>query len=58
MILGASICSLIGTFWLSFVTNLSLTTAIGLGVTPFIVGDLIKILIAMFIGPKIKEDRV
>lgn len=55
MILGASICSLIGTFWLSFVTNLSLTTAIGLGVTPFIVGDLIKILIAMFIGPKLKR---
>ncbi|MBA5850999.1 biotin transporter BioY [Clostridium sp. cel8] len=58
MILGTAICYVLGTIWLSYQTHISLSAALAVGVLPFIPGDIIKILIATFIGPKIRKRLI
>ena len=55
MLLGTVVCYVIGTVWLSLVANLTIRAAISAGVIPFVPGDIIKILIAAFIGPQIRK---
>ena len=54
MVLGTAVCYLFGTVWLAYVADLSFFAALSAGVLPFIPGDLIKIVIAMLIGPQIR----
>ena len=49
------ICYLTGTLWLSFSADMSFQAALAAGVLPFILVDLIKILIAACIGPVLKK---
>ncbi len=49
------ICYLTGTLWLSFSTQISFRAALAAGVLPFILIDLIKILMAASVGPVIKK---
>ncbi|WP_058484885.1 biotin transporter BioY [Defluviitalea phaphyphila] len=56
MVLGTIVCYILGTIWLSYQANLSISSALGVGVIPFIPGDLIKIVIATFIGPLIRKQ--
>lgn len=58
MILGTSLCYGLGTIWLSYQANMSLNAALAVGVIPFIFGDLVKILLATIIGPKIRERLI
>lgn len=54
MILSTIVVYIFGTAWLAYEAQMTFYAALAAGVLPFIIGDLIKILIAMFIGPKIR----
>lgn len=53
MILGAAVCNILGTIWLAFQANLDFRAALFAGVIPFLPGDLVKIVLAAVLGPKI-----
>lgn len=55
MVLGTIICYLFGTIWLSIQVGMSFYAALGTGVVPFLIGDSIKIIMAVSIGPVIRK---
>ena len=55
MILGTAVCYLFGTLWLAYQANISASSAFSVGVIPFIPGDLVKIMISAYLGPKIRN---
>ena len=58
MVLGDIACYIVGTAWLAYQANMSLSAALAVGVIPFIPGDLVKILISAWIGPKIRKRLI
>lgn len=54
MVAGAGICYLLGTLWLARQMNLTFMAALSVGVIPYLAGDLIKIIIAALLGPKLR----
>jgi biotin transport system substrate-specific component len=58
MALGTVVCYAFGTTWLAYQANMTFKAALAAGVIPFIPGDLIKILIAAILGPKIRKQLV
>lgn len=54
-ILSAIIVDMVGTFWIMFITNCNLKTAILIGFAPFIAIDIIKAVIAAQIVPTFKR---
>ncbi len=58
MIVGTWVCYLLGTAWLAFQGNMSFQAALAVGVIPFIVEDMIKMVIALVIGPQIRRPLV
>ncbi len=58
IVLGTAVCYTIGTTWLSYQANMTLSAALAAGVIPFIPGDIVKILIAVFIGPQIRKRLI
>ena len=58
MVLGTSVCYLFGTIWLSMQLNIGFVAGLGVGVFPYIPGDLVKIAIVCIIGPKIRRAVV
>ena len=55
MVLGMAVCYLFGTLWLSLQSGMTFEGALMAGVIPFLFGDVVKILIAAFGGPKIRK---
>ena len=55
MIAGTAVCYAFGTTWYCFQAGSSVGAALGLCVFPFIPGDLVKMLIAMALGPMIRS---
>lgn len=55
MVLGTIICYLFGTIWLSMQAGMSFSVALGAGVVPFLIGDSLKIIMAVSIGPLIRK---
>ena len=55
MIAGTAVCWRLGTAWYCFQAGSSVGAALGLCVFPFIPGDLVKMLIAMALGPMIRS---
>ena len=55
MIVGTIICYVLGTAWFCFEAKSTVSGALSICVLPFIPGDLIKMIIAMLIGPAIKK---
>lgn len=55
MVIGTAVCYLFGTVWLAYQANMSFGGALAAGVIPFIPGDLVKIIIAMLIGPQVRK---
>lgn len=55
MVLGALVCNLFGTIWLSYQSSLSFKVAFAAGVTPFIPGDLAKIILVLIAGPILRN---
>lgn len=58
MILGTIVVYGFGTAWLAFQGSLTFQSALWAGVIPFIPGDLVKIVIAMIIGPQIRKQLI
>ena len=54
MILGTAVCYALGTAWFCFSTNTGVMAALWMCVIPFIVGDLVKMALAMTMGPMIR----
>ena len=55
MTAGTIVCYLFGTVWFCIVADSTFKAALGICVIPFIPADLIKMIIAMIIGPMIKK---
>ena len=55
MLLGTAVCYGFGTVWFIFQSNMSLSAAFGSAVLPFLPGDLVKMLIAIFIGRQVQK---
>ena len=55
MIVGTMICYALGTVWFCFQANYTVSAALAVCVIPFIPADLIKMVLAMSIGPEIRK---
>lgn len=55
MLLGTAVCYLLGTAWFCVVMDTTVGAAMGLCVIPFIPGDIIKMIIAMLLGPLLRK---
>ncbi|MDF2821052.1 MAG: biotin biosynthesis protein BioY [Clostridiales bacterium] len=58
MILGTIVTYMIGTAWLASQIDKSFGAALAIGVSPFILGDSIKIVIASLIGPILRKQLI
>lgn len=55
MTLGTIVCYLFGTLWLSYQLSLNFTTALSVGVLPYIPLDILKMILALILGNRIKK---
>ena len=55
MVLGTGVCYLLGTLWLAHGASLTFKAALMAGVIPYIPADIVKIIIALLIGPVLKK---
>ena len=55
MALGTLVCYVLGTAWFCHVADMAPISALSLAVFPFIPGDIGKIVLAMLIGPTLRE---
>jgi biotin transport system substrate-specific component len=55
MTLGTIVCYLLGTLWLSYQLSLSFTTALSVGVLPYIPLDILKMILALILGRSTKK---
>lgn len=58
MLLGTIVLYIFGTIWLMRQAGLTLVAAFSAGVLPFIVGDIVKMIVALFAGTKIRNALV
>lgn len=55
MILATIVTYAFGTLWLSIQMGITFVAALSIGVLPYIVGDTIKIVVALIVGPLLKK---
>ena len=55
MVVGTIVLYIFGTLWLAFETSMTFKEALFAGVIPFIPGDVVKMIIALYAGTKIKN---
>jgi biotin transport system substrate-specific component len=55
MVIGTVVLYIFGTIWLMRQAGLTLVAAFSSGVLPFIVGDIVKMFVALFVGTKIRK---
>ena len=58
MVLGTAVCYLFGTVWLAYQAHMGFGAAMAAGVYPFIIGDLIKMVLAGLVAPQIYKALV
>ncbi|MCB2354648.1 biotin transporter BioY [Clostridium estertheticum] len=58
MILGTIVTYIFGTAWLAYQLNMTFNASLAIGVLPFIPGDIVKMVIALLIGPQIKKRLI
>lgn len=58
MLLGTVVLYVFGSLWLAKQSNMSLAAAFTVGVFPFIIGDVIKMVVALFVGIRIRKALV
>ena len=54
MLLGTIVLYIVGSLWLAFVMRISFRAALFAGVIPFIPGDIVKMIVALFLGDRIR----
>jgi len=55
MIVGTAICYTFGTLWLAYQAGLTFYEALFMGVVPFIPADIVKMIIALLVGPVLRN---
>ena len=55
LVLGTAVCYTLGTVWLAVEMEINFGAALIVGVVPFLAGDIVKIMIAMWVGQKWKN---
>ena len=55
LVLGTLVLYFIGTAWLVILSKLTVVSALSVGVFPFVIPDIIKIMIAVALGNSIKK---
>lgn len=55
MLLGTIVLYVFGTFWLAKQSGMTLAAAFFAAVVPFVIGDIVKMIIALFVGTKIRN---
>ena len=55
MCLGTIVLYAIGTAWLARITGITFSEALAAGVVPFVAGDLVKIVVSIFLGRAVKK---
>ena len=58
MTLGVVLCYFMGTAWLMVQMEVNCYSAISMGVLPFVPGDILKLIIAIMIGPVLRKRLV
>lgn len=58
MIVGTAVCYALGTVWLSYQAGMDFRAALLAGVIPFIPGDVVKMILAMLVGPQIRKQML
>ena len=56
IVIGTMACYVLGTVWLAIQTEMTFQAALVIGVVPFLIGDVVKIIIAMWIGNAIRRQ--
>nr|WP_312577673.1 biotin transporter BioY [Sedimentibacter sp.] len=56
MVLGTIVTYALGTVWLAYQANMTFVQALFAGVIPYIIGDIVKIIIATVLGSTIKNQ--
>lgn len=56
MVLGTIVTYALGTAWLAYQANMTFEQALFAGVIPYIIGDIVKIIIATILGSTIKKQ--
>lgn len=54
-LLGTAVCYLLGTAWFCMVMHVDMISALAVCVIPFLAGDILKIFLAVTMGPKLKK---
>lgn len=54
-IIGNLICYIIGTIWLSYNNNILFKSAILIGICPYIIADILKVIISIMLGNKLRK---
>lgn len=54
MAIGTIVLYIVGTLWLSHILNMTFIEGLGVGVIPFIPGDIVKMVFAYIIGKKLR----
>jgi len=55
---GTAVCYVFGSLWLAYQTKMSFGAALAAGVLPFIIGDVVKIVIGVAVGNVIRKRLV
>ena len=55
MVFGTVVCYVFGSMWLAYQGGLEFAAALGVGVLPFLPGDIIKILIGIIAGNAVRK---
>ena len=58
MLIGTAVCYLFGSLWLAYQNGMDIITALGVGVLPFIPGDIVKIVIGVLAGNAVTKRLV
>lgn len=58
MVVGTAVCYVFGTGWLAYSASMTFKAALFAGVIPFIVGDLIKIIVSAIVGPQLRKQLI
>lgn len=58
MVFGTTACYIVGTVWLAYEAEMTFGLALMTGVVPFIMGDLVKIFVAIGIAPVIRGQII
>ena len=55
MVLGTAVCYVLGTAWFCVIMDVGVAAALGMCVIPFIPGDIAKIILALMVGPVLRN---